>query len=235
MSGNRSINRDDQPQQSRRRRPGCLGVLGIILLTFIVTVAGTIWVVNSRLFAAEFEPVELNNREQSLLDQKLEAIGIDSDATRADSPTAASTEDDMQPERYREDDSKRRISLTERELNALLAKNTDLAEQLVIDLADDVASVKILINLDPDFPFFGGKTLKVSSGANLSYGNGRPAVVLQGVSVWGVPIPNAWLGGLKHIDLVREFGGAEGFWKAFADGIEDIQVNDGKLLIQLAE
>ena len=53
--------------------------------------------------------------------------------------------------------------------------------------------------------------------------------------MWGVPIPNAWLGGLKNIDLVREFGGGEGFWKALADGIEDIRVQDGKLLIQLAE
>ena len=58
---------------------------------------------------------------------------------------------------------------------------------------------------------------------------------MKGVSVWGVPIPNAWLGGLKNIDLVKEFGSSEGFWKSFAEGIEDIRVEDGKLLIQLAE
>jgi len=60
-------------------------------------------------------------------------------------------------------------------------------------------------------------------------------VVLQGVSVWGVPMPNAWLGGLKNIDLIEEFGAADGFWSAFADGIDDIRVEDGKLLLQLAE
>ena len=105
----------------------------------------------------------------------------------------------------------------------------------MIDLTDNLASVKLLVDLDPDFPFLGGKTLKVSSGTELSYTDNRPVVVMKGVSVWGVPIPNAWLGGLKNIDLVKEFGSSEGFWKSFAEGIEDIRVEDGKLLIQLAE
>jgi hypothetical protein len=51
----------------------------------------------------------------------------------------------------------------------------------------------------------------------------------------GVPIPNAWLGNLKNIDLVQEFGGNRGFWKTFADGIEYIHVENGRLLIKLKE
>lgn len=105
----------------------------------------------------------------------------------------------------------------------------------MVDLADEVASVQLLIDLDPAFPFIGGKTLKVSSGATVSYANNRPIVVLQGVSVWGIPMPNAWLGGLKNIDLIQEFGTSDGFWNAFADGIDDIRVEDGKLLLQLAQ
>ena len=35
----------------------------------------------------------------------------------------------------------------------------------------------------------------------MRYANGRPVMVLKGVSVWGVPLPNAWLGNLKNIDL----------------------------------
>jgi hypothetical protein len=60
-------------------------------------------------------------------------------------------------------------------------------------------------------------------------------VALTGVSVWGVPIPNAWLGGLKHVDLVGEFGGDPGFWSSLAAGIEDIRVDDGKITIKLKE
>ena len=59
--------------------------------------------------------------------------------------------------------------------------------------------------------------------------------VLKGVSLMGVPIPGAWLGGLKNVDLVQEFGDAQGFWKGFADGVEDIRVEEGALRIRLKE
>jgi len=77
--------------------------------------------------------------------------------------------------------------------------------------------------------------LKVNAGAELSYANGRPIVILKGVKVWGIPIPNAWLGNLKNVDLVTEFGGNEGFWKSFADGVENISVAEGQLKIRLKE
>ena len=51
----------------------------------------------------------------------------------------------------------------------------------------------------------------------------------------GVPIPNAWLGNLKNVDLVNQFGTTEGFWKSFSDGIEVIEINDGKLHIEFKE
>lgn len=230
---------DNTPEsQSGKRSFGCLSIIGLILLTIILTIAATLWVANSQLFAKNFKPVSLDSNEEKSLSLKLAALSDFSDAA---GPAASAVEgndirsDDMQPQVYSEDPSKRRIELTERELNALLAKNTDLAEQLVVDLSDNLASIRLLIDLDPDLPFIGGKTLKVSSGAELSYKGDRPVVVMKGLSVWGIPLPNAWLGGLKNIDLVREFGGGEGFWKSFADGIDDIRVEDGKLLIQLAE
>ena len=73
----------------------------------------------------------------------------------------------------------------------------------------------------------------VKAGVELAYTSGRPVVVLRGVSVMGVPIPNAWLGNLKNVDLVGEFGADEGFWAAFADGVDDISVKDGSLDIRL--
>ncbi len=230
---------------------GCLPIVGLLLLTIILTVAGTVWAIQSRLFTKNFTPVELSQTEQLSLEQKLDALAsVDGSTSSAFSseqsdeitlePLALEEKDlnasgELQPEVYTEDASKRRIELTERELNSLLAKNTDLAEQLVVQLSEEVASIKLLVDLDPDLPFIGGKTLKLSGGTELSYQNDRPVVIMKGVSVWGIPIPNAWLGGLKNIDLVREFGGNDGFWKSLADGIEDIRVLDGKLIIQLAE
>jgi hypothetical protein len=117
----------------------------------------------------------------------------------------------------------------------MMAKNTDLADKLAIDLAENMVSIKLLIPLDPDFPMLGGQTLKVKAGAELAYRDGRPVVKLKGVSLMGVPMPNAWLGGIKNIDLIKEFGADEGVWKSIADGVESISVVEGFLKIQLKE
>jgi hypothetical protein len=106
---------------------------------------------------------------------------------------------------------------------------------VAIDLGQDLVSLKILVPVDPDFPFLGGKTLRVRAGAELAYKEGRPLVKLRGVSIMGVPVPNAWLGGLKNIDLVQEFGGDSGFWKTFAEGVDAINVREGSLYIKFKE
>ena len=117
----------------------------------------------------------------------------------------------------------------------MLAKNPDLAKKLAVDLADDLVSARLLVPVDPDFPFLGGKTLRVAAGVEMAYRGDRPTVVLKGVSIMGIPIPNAWLGGLKNIDLVGEFGDQQGFWKGFADGVEDIRVREGQLQLNFKE
>lgn len=217
-------------ETEQKKGMGCLKVSAIMLLTIIISVGLTIWLMTNYLFPKQFEPVDLDQKEETVLSQKLKTFGISL-------PNNAEAEmpETLQPERYSEEGAKREVTFSERELNALLAKNTDLADKVAIDLSDNLASAKILFPLDPDFPILGGKTLKASAGMELAYKNGRPVVVLKGVSVWGVPIPNAWLGGLKNVDLVNEFGGQEGFWKSFADGVEHINVAEGGLVIKLKE
>ena len=215
-----------EPEQDKR-----FGIRALVI-TVIVTIAitaGGIWAF-TYLYPRKFRPVELSAKEQVVLDQKLERLGGIGTA-----PAQDSGQEPLQPERYTEDDAKRSISLTERELNALLANNTDLASRLAIDLSDDLASAKLLIPMDPDFPVLGGRIIRVNAGLELAYRDAGPVVVLKGVSVMGVPIPNAWLGNLKNVDLVREFGGQRGFWQAFADGVEYIQVAEGELQIRLKE
>ena len=48
-------------------------------------------------------------------------------------------------------------------------------------------------------------------------------------------LPNAWLGNLKHKNLVEEFGGDAGFWEFFADGVENMQVKEGHILVKLRQ
>jgi hypothetical protein len=198
-----------------------------MLLTVMLSVGITVWVVYVMLFPGDFTPVRLSAKEEQRLEQKLQRLDPQQRQT-ADKPP-------LTPERYSEEGASREISLSERELNALLAHNTDLAQRLAIDLADNLASAKLLVPLDPEFPLLGGKTLKLTAGAEVRFAQGRPVIILRGVSLWGVPLPNAWLGNMKNIDLVQEFGADQGFWQAFADGVEEISVAEGRLRIRLKE
>ncbi|MCK5888974.1 MAG: hypothetical protein KAG19_03420 [Methylococcales bacterium] len=225
MSDNTQAN---QPE----KKSNLLLIIGGIFLTVCLSVALTLWVINTYIFPTKFDPVVLDHDEEVTLSSKLQQFDWSSDVVS----TSDKTDDGkLRPEKYSEQGAKRNIGLTERELNALLAKNTDLADKLVIDLSENLASGKLLLPMDEDFPILGGKTLKISAGIELAFANDRPIVKLRGVSVMGVPIPNAWLGDMKNVDLVNEFGQDEGFWKSFSDGVENIHIEEGNLVIKLKE
>jgi len=228
------------PASTEDSRRGIRGshVLLIVLATVLVTAGATWWLVRTYIYPRDFEPVVLSQQEARQLDAKLQVLGVVAE-TRPSSTPAAKPEFDADgrliPEKYSEAGASREVSLSERELNALVASNTDMARRLAIDLADNLVSAKLLVPVEPDFPVLGGKTLRVNAGVEMAFNGGRPVVVLKGVSIMGVPLPNAWLGGLKNIDLVGEFGADPGFWKTFADGVEHIRVADGELRIKLKE
>lgn len=228
----------------------------IALVTLLVAVVLTYLVLQHYVFVKEFKPVHLSQTEMVMLNEKLQLLGFELDTTimsneqqkkkwfRGSGSRGENNEihgkkleepEALTPEPYKEDLSKREIKFTEKELNAMLAKNTDMAERVAIDLSNDLASARMLISIDPDFPFIGGKTLRVNTGLGISYTNDRLVVILKGVSIMGVPIPNAWLGNLKNIDLVSKFGQESGFWKTFSEGVEYIDVQEGKLQIKLKE
>ncbi len=223
----------------KHRNAGVAGTTVVLLLlgAVLATAGITYWVLRSTIYPKPFQPVTLAPVEQRALDQKLRALGVDwtvADTTTAEAPLSERPAP-LEPEPYAEDPERREIALSERELNGILAHNTDLAHRVAIDLSEDLASAKVLLPMDPDLPFVGGKTLKLNAGLHLAFRDGQPIVQLRGISVMGVPLPNAWLGNLKNVDLIREFGDEPGFWKSFADGIELMDVRDGSLLVKLRE
>jgi len=214
----------------------------IVLATIVVTVGATWWVLRTYIFPAEFRPVDLTAKEEQVLYAKLERLDtLQARRTRGAAKIArekaaeAASPEFLEPEAYSEADANRSISLSERELNGLLAKNTDLARKLALDLSENLLSAKLLVPVDEDFPILGGQTLKVRAGLELAYRSNRPIVILKGVSIMGVPIPNAWLGGMKNIDLVEYYGHGTGFWKTFADGVDNIHIQDGNIIMVLKE
>jgi hypothetical protein len=220
-------------QPSLRRGLRASHVVWIVLAAILLTAAATYWVVRTFVYAKDFTPVSLADDERRELDAKLRVLGFEP-AAAAPAP-GESDEQWLRPERYDERGARREVAFNERELNAIVANDPSLARRLSIDLSDDLVSARLLVPVDPDFPLLGGKTLRVAAGIETAFRDARPVVVLRGVSVMGIPIPNAWLGGLKNIDLIREYGDQDGFWQRFAAGVEDIRVEEGQLRVRLSE
>jgi hypothetical protein len=203
----------------------------IVLVVIIVTAGLTFFAASAYLFPAELEPVKLNIKEKTQLDRKLRRLGWQpegSDKYKIDQEV-------MEPEPYTESDKDREVTLTEKEINGLIADDPQWARRIAIDLDNDLASAKILIPIPEDFPVMPGRVLRVNAGIELRLDDARkPVIALRGVSVMGVPIPNSWLGKLKNVDLVSEYGD-QGFWKAFAEGVDTIEVRQGEIYIKLRE
>jgi len=225
----------DDKNQTKSKWPR---ILGIIALFFIVVITVSVWWIKHNLYANPFNPTKLNEREQQVLNTKLERLEQSFQkqgkfsGTRTDEEM---TKERLEPEDYTEDPARREIRISQKELNALIAKDEKAARQIAINLSDDMISLKLIIPVDKDIPFLGGKTLRLSCGVTLRHEAGKPVVALRGVSIGGIPIPNAWLGNLKNVDLVHEFNGQHGFWGTLSKGVEDIKVSNGSLRIKLRE
>ncbi|MDW7709762.1 MAG: hypothetical protein SCH98_04745 [Deferrisomatales bacterium] len=216
--------RDPAPGRARGRRGFILAVL--VAAAVVAAVAG----VRAYVFPRELAPVTLSPREERTLAEKLDRVTPGA-GERASSRVPGPPE----PEPYSEEGADREVRLTEREINALLARNTDLARTVALHFSEDLLSATLLLPLAQDVPLLGGRTIKVTAGLELAYAEGRPRVVLRGVSVMGVPVPNAWLGGIKNVDLAGDLEAAGGFWAAFSAGVEDLRVEEGLLRVRLRE
>ena len=237
-------NTQNSVQKERKKGFTGLQVFAIILGTIILTAGITLFAAWIYLFPKPFEPVVLTTVEKQQLEAKLDqfaSAGITTGQKSEPGKTKSKPEEEftedgrLKPQKYSEEGASRDVLFTEREVNALVATNTDLADKLAIDLSDNLVSARMRVPVDPDFPFFGGKTLRLRAGVEIAYRDGRPVVKIKGVSLMGVPLPNAWIGGIKNIDLVEEFSAEEGFWKAFAAGVQSISVQDGTLKVTLRE
>lgn len=202
-------------------------VFGIVVLAVVATAGVSFWLLGQYVFADTLEPVTLQADEQREVEDKLRVLRGE--------VRAGELPGDAQPERYTEAGAERVLQFSQRELNGLLANDPDLARRVAFDLSDDLLSVVLLVPVDDQLPVLGGRTLRVHAGVELAYHQDEPVVRLMGVSVMGIPVPNAWLGGLKNVNLVEEFGARPGFWRSFADGVADLRVQDGQLRVELRE
>jgi hypothetical protein len=178
--------------------------IGVLLL-----VIGGIW----WWFNRPIQPVQLTTQEKATVEAKVEAI--------------------QKPAEAQYEKGSKEIILTERELNGLLNEKTSLGKSVSFELVTNAIHARIETDLDPDLPIVGGKRLKAKARFLVSDTPGKPSFIVDDVTVWGVSLPNDWLGGLKGRDVFSEIlGGGKGGKVA---GVEEFKIESGRLLIRLSE
>ncbi len=201
-------------------------VLGV-LLAVILLVVGLWW-----WFNRPISPVVLSPAELTVVEAKVEALErpIQNDAVT--DPNAA-TDPDVAPPTYEK--GSKEIILTERELNGLLNQNTDLGKSLRFELVPNAVHARVEMDLDPDLPILGGKRLKARARFLVSDVPGEVSLKLDDLTVWGISLPNDWLGGLKGQDLLSKVLGQGEPIKGKVAGIEEFKIESGRLVIKLSE
>ena len=218
---------------------GCLAAAGLALI-IVTTAAVTAWWVKRQLNPEPIVPTELTQVEEQVLDEKLETLegaatrdAGSGDRTSPPDPSAPSGElagaGDLRPGPGVEP-RRKGVTITEKELNALLAKNTPWGDRVALELVDDTIRARTNIDVPDDWPMLGGKTIRLRLSLEATLEDQRMALRVSDVSLSGFPLPNAWLGGIKGVDLIDQYADSRPL-RTFVAGIEEFYIADGALTL----
>ena len=229
------------------KRRGCLfyGCGGLLALLVVIgaTVAITLWWIQRPI-----KPVVLSAREKAAVDEKLRHLGGGEApaATRAPAHTRgtqAAAPSPAAPNNASPEPGQDRVyvpgskvlKLTERELNGLLNANTELGQSVRLELASDAINAYLAVPIPKDFPIGGGKIFRARGRFRVSLGNGgAPVAMLEDVTVFGLSLPKAWLGGVKGENLIGEaVGKRDG--SPIIKGIKSLRVEPGALVLEVED
>ena len=127
------------------------------------------------------------------------------------------------------------FKLTEREVNGLLNANTDLGKSVRLEFAQDAVNAYLAVRIPEDFPVGGGKMFRARGRFRVSIGNGgAPYAILDDVTVFGLSLPKAWLGGLKGENLISDAVG-ERNGSPILRGIKSLRVEPGALVLEVED
>jgi hypothetical protein len=214
-----------------KRRPWVLYGCGFLLATVLVicaTVAITVWYIQRPI-----KPVVLSVAEQAVVEKKLEHLeGKPGDGPRATALESPATKVEL--DRPYVPGSKV-LRLTERELNGLLNANTDLGKTVRLELGRDAINAYVTAPIPEDVPVLGGKMFRARGRFRLALANGAaPQAILEDVTIFGLSLPKAWLGGIKGENLLSEAVG-ERHGAPVLQGIKSLHVEPGALVLEVAD
>ena len=128
------------------------------------------------------------------------------------------------------------LKLTEREVNGLLNENTDLGNSVHIEFGKDAINAYVVVPIPKDFPVGGGKNFRARARFALSLTkDGEPYAMLEDVTVYGLSLPKAWLGGLKGQNLLADAAGHRKNGGPILQGIKSIRVEPGALVLEVED
>jgi hypothetical protein len=205
------------PQRSFWKHPLVI-TLGVLLALGGIATATTAWWLKSNFDPAPFKPVSLTAQEQQAFEDKMQAISA---------PAAEPATTDL---------DKRTLVITEKEVNAWLAKN-ELGESVKVRFDDGKISAAAILKLPDDFPVLAGQKIKMSLAmtAHLNDTSRHFALQIDDVSVGGLPLPNDWIGGIKGLNLVDESAKKDPAMERFLKGIRHFEITDGGATLRLNE
>ncbi len=220
-------------------------MLAAFVLLVAATVAITLWWIQRPI-----KPVVLSAAEKAVVEEKLQKLGSGG-ATPSESKTSApnrgagltaevpeapsaNAAQHVEADRPYVPGSKV-LKLTEREINGLLNANTDLGDSVRIEFGRNAINAYLVVPIPKDFPIAGGKMFRARGRFLLSLGEGgAPYAVLEDVTVFGLSLPKAWLGGLKGENLIGEAMG-ERKGSPVLRGIKSLQVEPGALVLEVQD
>ena len=234
------------------KKRGCLfygcGTLLALLVIIAATVAITYWWIQRPI-----KPVVLSASEKTAVEEKLQHLGGGTASARA--PATASTTSSI-PNRPPTPAAppapapgveanpvpggpyvpgSKVLKLTDREINGLLNANTDLGKSLRLEFARDAVNAYVAVHIPEDFPIGGGKMFRARGSFRVSLGNGgTPYAVLEDVTVLGLSLPKAWLGGIKGQNLIGQAVG-ERNGSPVLRGIKNLRVEPGALVLEVED
>lgn len=221
------------PSVPEKRRPSLLwgcGALLILLLLICATVAVTLW-----WSQRPIRPVVLSAQEKSAVEGKIKEIGggtipLKSDAPDEPSLIPSSSGSPIADRPYVP--GSKILRLTEREVNGLLNLNTELGDKVHLEFSRDAINAYLAIPIPQDFPIGAGTIFRMRGRFRVSIGGeGRPYAVLEDVTIFGLSLPKAWLGGIKGENLIGDALGGE----PVVQGIKSLKVEPGVLVLEVGD
>ncbi len=214
------------PPPAPRRGRLLLTLLATFLAGGLIAGGGAYWWFKRHLDARALEPVQLAETEERAFEAKLQALAAAGEpgaplGTRPGSATA----------------DERTLHISGREINAFLAER-GLGQNIRVELARDLLHVDMIVPIPADsgLPLLAGANLRLRfslDAASDPLAGLRFAI--RDVRLGGIPLPDAWLGGIKGLNWVDQNLNQDPGMQRFLSGIEDLEVRPEGIRLRLRE